>query len=294
MGCGWSREILRKGGKSSEKERAPTNDNDSFIVLATRCSGRFTPGSDNWGRSNIAKCSQVCVSVCTTTHMLTPTPAEPQSGLSTGSLTMQRHFCFPARTPPQVHPVSHKRLWSSFFEKCTGSEGSSPRGAHMEPILSSLYPWPKAGMMNGSCQWCIVSLAAWELCLPGPGQLAMCWALSTPGCNWNKLAARWRNLGDLLLMIYFRVKSLVCLLKVVWKWLPICCIGSYKWQLDILALIPKKAWDNCSKGHFRVPRGILYHWSLPLRKSGNWGTCRELREKSPPPPGSQKVTEHQI
>ena len=40
-------------------------------------------------------------------------------------------------------------------------------------------------------------------------------SLSTPGCNWNKLVARWRNLWNLLLMIYFRVESSACILKVV-------------------------------------------------------------------------------
>lgn len=42
-------------------------------------------------------------------------------------------------------------------------------------------------------------------------------SLSTPGCNWNKLVARWRNLWNLLLMIYFRADSLVRIWKVVLK-----------------------------------------------------------------------------
>lgn len=172
MGWEWGREILGKGtsplqmrviastslpqGVLEDSPQPPTTEGGAPFQNVARCSFISVPP-----RTCPLQCPPSCKAICLQ-------EAEPRSAISASS---------------QVHPVSHKRLLPSFFEKCTGPEGSSLRGVHMEPILSGFYPWPKAGMMNGSCQRCIVSVAACELCLPGPIQPAMRWDCSTPACN---------------------------------------------------------------------------------------------------------------
>lgn len=164
MGWRWGMEIVKKRCK---------NYNDTIIMIATRCSGKFTPSSDNWGGAtcqNMARCSFISVPPHTCPP---PLPAKLQRHfLYERSLTTQCHFCF----LPGTSILAWKTLYPVSFESAN-PESSSLR-THMEPILSSVYPWPRAGMMNGSCQWCIVSLAACEFCRPSPSQLAMCWDLS--------------------------------------------------------------------------------------------------------------------
>lgn len=67
------------------------------------------------------------------TEMLTPLPVKFEA------------ICLRQDEPPsaicassQVYLVSHKKLLPSFYPKCISPEGSSLRGTHMEPILSSL------------------------------------------------------------------------------------------------------------------------------------------------------------
>lgn len=79
-------------------------------------------------------------------------------------------------------------------------------------------------------------------------------SLSTPGCNWNKLVARWRNLRNLLLMIYFRVESLVCIWKVVLSDYVFLYFTCKIQTMTLLALILNKHEIHVQKKMFWFPQ----------------------------------------
>ena len=99
-------------------------------------------------------------------------------------------------------------------------EGNA-HGAHSFHLLPLVEGWDDEWKL--SVTHCFFSRLRARPPLPQPTGNVL-GSLSTPGCNWNKLVARWRNLWNLLLMIYFRVESSVCILKVVWRWLCISFI----------------------------------------------------------------------
>lgn len=177
-----------------------------------RCSGRFTPGSDTRGRSDISNLRKELIHICVPSHLSTPCACKAERPFVRGK---------PNHTAPCLHPPGTSSLtWKTvtgFLLKVHKPWRLLPEnahGAHSFQLLPLAKGWDdewKLSVMRCFCSR-LRALPPW----PQPtGNVSG--SLGTPGCNWNKLVARWRNLRNLLLMIYFRVESLVWILKVVLK-----------------------------------------------------------------------------
>lgn len=223
-------------GKSSEKVWVPYTY--GFIMLATRSSGRFTPALYYWERRNIfSEPSKAFMCICGAAYMPTPLPTKPPGHLPGGSLTMQCLLCF----LPGIPGVPEKTYYPVSFKSAQALKAppwGNAHGAHSFQLLALTEGWDDEWKL--SVMHCFFSRLRALPPRPQPTGYVL-GSLSTPGCNWNKLVAWWRNLWNLLWMIYFRIESLVCILNVVFHgYVFLYFIGKYELHLNMLALILKR------------------------------------------------------